>query len=98
MDVYVKMYEAAGDILIAVCDENTLGKKFSFKDTLFEVKESFYKGEKKKLDEIRPILEKATVLNLVGYETIKKCVEWGYIKEANVLEMGKTAHAQMVRA
>jgi hypothetical protein len=97
MDVYIKIYEVAGDTLVAVCDENTLGKKFFFNDVIFEVKESFYKGEKKKIEKIKPILEKATILNLVGSITIKKCIEWNYITEENVLRMGETVHAQMVK-
>jgi len=97
MEVHVKIYETAGDVLIAVCDEDILGKKFFFNDVTFEVKESFYKGEKKNLEEIKPILERATILNLVGVETVKKCIEWGFIKKDNVINVGKTVHAQMVR-
>ena len=97
MDVYVRIYETAGDVLVAVCDENVLGKKFLFNNLIFEVKESFYKGEKNKLEEVKPVLKRATILNLVGSETIRKCIEWGYIKEENVLNLGDTVHAQMVR-
>ena len=98
MEVYVKIYETAGDVLVAVCDKNILGKKFSFNELIFEVKESFYKGEKKTLEEIKPILEKATILNLVGVETVRKCIEWKYIRKDSVLHIGNTVHAQMVRA
>ncbi len=97
MEVHVKIYETAGDVLIAVCDEDILGKKFFFNDVTFEVKESFYKGEKKNLEEVKPILERATILNLVGVETVRKCIEWGFIKKDNVINVGKTVHAQMVR-
>ena len=98
MEVYVKIYETAGDVLVAVCDENILGEKFFFKGLIFEVKESFYRGEKKNLEEIKPILERATILNLVGVETVRKCIEWKYIKKDSILYIGDTVHAQMVRA
>jgi len=97
MEVYIKIHETVGDTLIAVCDEDILGKKFFFNDVIFEVKESFYKGEKKNLEEIKHILEKATILNLVGVEIVRKCISWGFIKKDNVLNVGKTVHAQMVK-
>ena len=97
MGVFIKIYKSAGDYLVAACDENTLGKKFSFNDITFEVKESFYRGEKITLEEIKPFLEKATILNLVGTQIIGKCMEWGYIVEENILDLGETIHAQMVK-
>ncbi|HDM22785.1 MAG TPA: DUF424 family protein [Methanomicrobia archaeon] len=97
MEVFIKIYKTGGDLLIAVCDKDLLGKRFMFNDIMFEVKESFYGGEKKDIEEIRSILEKATILNLVGNETVKKCIEWGFIKKENVIKIGETVHAQMVK-
>ncbi len=97
MDVYIKVYETAGDVLIAVCDEDILGKTFSFGDIDFEVKESFYRGNREKLEDIKSTLERATVLNLVGTAVVEKCIEWGYIEKDKVLRVGDTVHAQMVK-
>ncbi|MBU7032851.1 MAG: DUF424 family protein, partial [Theionarchaea archaeon] len=49
------------------------------------------------LKDCDPVLIEATILNLVGTRIVGKAVELGLISPENILKIGKTVHAQMVR-
>lgn len=96
MKVYVKVHKACNDVLVAVCDEDVLGKEFKEGRLKLFVNESFYKGELIEIDELDSFMMSASILNIVGHESIKRAVECDCIEEDNILNIGTTRHAQMV--
>ena len=85
--MYVNIINSCRDV-VAICDEELLGKKFEQENLQLDVKESFYKGEKKSPEEVKKImkamkLEEAT-FNFVGEKTIKIAIETGLITQKNV--------------
>lgn len=97
MDVYVRTIKTATEILVAACDADVVGRIFEENDLSLEVKKDFYCGDAMSLEECDPLLREATILNLVGEKIVDKAVNLGLVNPKNVLKIGATVHAQMVR-
>ncbi|MBI5803576.1 DUF424 family protein [Candidatus Pacearchaeota archaeon] len=74
--------------VIAICDEDLLGKRFEEGDFQLDVKESFFKGEKKEESELIKIIQRMfaedATFNIVGEESIKIAMKIGIISEDDV--------------
>jgi len=93
---YYKIFNVGSDVLLAVCDENLLGKEIHFDDSVFEVKKDFYGESKCSVGEIIGFLEKATIINAVGNEIVKLLIKEGYVEDGKTIEIGGVLHAQVV--
>jgi hypothetical protein len=97
MDVFLRTFKTGTETLVAGCDVEVAGRTFQENDLYLEVKEDFYCGDCVTLDASGALLLKATILNLVGEKIVGKAVELGLVDPENVLRIGETVHAQMVR-
>ncbi|NJE84885.1 DUF424 domain-containing protein [Thermococcus sp. CX2] len=95
--IYIKVYRVQGEVLLAACDKELLGKTFREGELKLEVKERFYKGELVELDTLEELLEEATIANLVGERCVGKAIELGYVDENRVLRIEGVPHAQMAK-
>ena len=93
----VKERQTQEGLLVAVCDSDVLGETFETEDLSLTVTEEFYGGDE--VDESAAIdsLARADIANIVGTRAVELAIEEGYIDEANVLEVGDTLHAQLLR-
>lgn len=64
---------------------------------VFEVKEDFYKGLRTSVEEAVDLIEKSTVVNLVGCNIVKKAIDRGYVHPEAVIEICGVLHAQIVK-
>ncbi|HEX54705.1 MAG: DUF424 domain-containing protein [Candidatus Altiarchaeales archaeon] len=96
MRIYVKIYNYQGEIILAACDEEILGKSFFEGELKLEVSEGFYKGNLVDIDELDNLLENATIANLSGNNVVERAAELGFIDVDNILEIDGIKHAQMV--
>lgn len=83
--------------LVSVCDENVLGETFENDGVSFEVTEAFYDGEHADEERVVASLARARVANIVGFRAVSLAVEHGFVEQANVLDLGGTSHAQLLR-
>jgi hypothetical protein len=97
MKFCAKVYREGKDILVACCDDDIRGKTFEEGELVLHVMESFYCGELLEGPELCSLIEKATVVNMVGKKVVKLAVGAGLIDERNVLKVNEVPHAQMVR-
>jgi len=97
MRIYVKVYRVQGEILLAACDEELIGKTFREGELKLEVKERFYKGELRDVKDLEKLLEEATIANLVGERCVGKAIELGYVDKNRVLHIQGVPHAQMAK-
>ena len=72
----------------AICDSELLGKRFEEGEFQLDLKESFYKGEKKIEEELIQIMkdlkkEDAT-FNIVGKKAIQTAIKAGIISEKDI--------------
>jgi len=93
--MYIKIHKAPTGDVIAVGDENILGKTLEDKKNHIKVSEHFYKGEMKDATAIAPILETATNSNLIGKEAVALGLKLGIIAEGKVIVIAGVPHAQV---
>jgi len=76
--------------VVAICDENLIGKKFEENSFQLDIKENFYKGEKKTKEETIEIIRKMALedatFNIVGKSSIKAAIEAEIISQEGVRE------------
>ncbi len=96
--MYIKIHGTNTDYgireVVAVCDENLLGKTIRGNNLQIKISESFYKGEKKSESEIIEILKKSANVNLIGKESVAAGLKAGIISKENVIDIGGIPHAQ----
>ncbi|MFB6254528.1 MAG: DUF424 domain-containing protein, partial [Halobacteriaceae archaeon] len=78
-------------------DQGILGQTFEDGNVSITVSEDFYGGDIADPDEVKALLDKATIGNLVGTDCIALAIEEGYVDEENVLDIESTRHAQFLR-
>ncbi len=89
--------ETPEGLLVAVCDEGLLGETFEDGELSLTVTEEFYGGDTVDERTVIESLARATVANIVGTRAIELAIENGFVDEANVLDVGTTRHAQLLR-
>lgn len=97
LEAYVNMRKWGRQILLAICDAEILGKTFQESGMVFEVKEDFYRGFRTNVEDAVSLIEKSSIVNLVGCNTVKKAVERGYVHPEAVIEICGVLHAQVVK-
>jgi hypothetical protein len=95
--IWIKEYSTQGEILLAACDEDILGKTFSEGELELVVSEKFYGGEKVKGEDLISHLKKATIANLVGKKVIEIALELSLISEDCIIKIDGVPHAQIAR-
>ena len=94
--MYVKRHESKDRIVIAICDEDLIGKKFSEDDLVLDVSERFYKGDKKSEEEVEEILRNARNINMVGKGTVNFALKIGISNKDSIITIDGVPHAQIV--
>jgi hypothetical protein len=98
-EVYVNVLKTRGETIVAICDKELLGKKFKDQDKniVFEVRESFYRGSKMKLEDAMDFLKIATIANLTGPKIVEKAIKLKFIHPLAVIKIAGIPHAQIVK-
>lgn len=96
-EMYMKTHEQGAETLIAVCDCDVLGRKFSEGQLRIDVSPDFFGGEKASCTEVTAALAGATMANFVGCRTVEHAISLGYVEKDNVLSIDGILYAQMVR-
>lgn len=93
----VKIHKSPdGRKVVAVCDFDLLGKKFSDGKLQLDISNSFYNGEKRTEDSLAKELRRPCSVNIVGEKSIKFFVDRKLIDEKNVIRIKNIPHAQLV--
>ncbi len=95
--IYVRIHKGRGEIILAACDEEILGKTFRGDGMKISVSEEFYNGELIPEEAFVERMKSASIMNLVGERTISLAVENGHVDGDRVLIIGGTKHAQVVK-
>lgn len=93
--IYLKINKTEQNEIIAVCDSDLMGKKFSENGLNLDINEIFYKGDIIDEKEIIKILKKSRNINIVGKESIKLAVKAGIINKENIIKIKNIPHAMV---
>lgn len=83
------------DVLLAICDENILGKTFGNDEVEITITD-FYKGKKCDAAAAIKLAKNATIINAVGKDIINILIEKKFVDASSVLKIGETSHAQVI--
>ena len=88
--MFIKIHESYRNV-VALCDNDLIGKKFEEGNRQLEIRESFFKGEevdRTRAIEVlkRQVLEDAA-FNIVGKESVSVAEEIGMIEEGSAAEI-----------
>jgi hypothetical protein len=95
--MYMKKYDTEGQLVVAICDKNIIGKKFREGEIVLKLDEVFYKGEEACEEDVKEALSCATIANIAGEKSIACAVECGCIDPETVIFIEGIPHAQMVQ-
>ncbi len=92
-----KVHRHGNDILVAICDEELLGKEIKVKkDFSIKIKKEFYGGKKIDKNKAIELLKVATIANLFGNKIVEISIKNGFILEKNVIKFKGISHAQII--
>jgi hypothetical protein len=93
-----KLVRTKFDVLVAICDEELIGKKIKIeKNFSVVVNERFYKEKLIDEKEALKLMEEATIGNLLGERIIKLAIEKNIISPESVILIGGIPHAQFIK-
>ncbi|MEM0215410.1 MAG: DUF424 family protein [Archaeoglobaceae archaeon] len=92
----MKIYRVRGEVLVAVCDADIVGKVFREGNLKIEVKEEFYGTEEFEEKDVEEALRKATIANITGKMAVDLAIKIGIVDKDKVLRIENCPHAQMV--
>ena len=85
--MFLRIIKTYRDV-VAVCDEDLLGKKFEEGKFQLDVKENFFKGEKtseeKAIEIMQNMLKEDATFNIVGEKSVKAALKAGVISEEGI--------------
>ena len=93
----MSLKKVGGNLLLAICDAEILGKTLRRGSLVFHVKEEFYKGARVTIEEAVSMISNSTIVNMVGQNIVRKAIERGYVHPEAVLDLQGVPHAQIVR-
>ncbi|MEM4577116.1 MAG: DUF424 family protein [Candidatus Nezhaarchaeales archaeon] len=97
IEVYVKVHQHGKDLIVAICDEDLLGKTFSEGAVKIEVSERFYGGEKMDVKEAMKIAKRASIANFLGKNSVKYAIRCKLVHKDAVVVVASIPHAQMIK-
>ena len=96
--MYIKIHISQKSKIIAICDEDLVGKVLKEKDICMDLSryKGFYVGEKTNLEGAKKELKKGfSSLNIVGSESIKATIEAEVIDESEIRYVNKIPYIQV---
>ena len=97
--MYVNIINSYRNV-IAIADENLVGRKFEEGDKQLDVKESFYKNEEGKnysQDEVKEIIKKwlheDATFNIVGEKSVSLAIEIGLLTQESIGKIDSIPYA-----
>ncbi len=95
--ISVRRHTTGGELLVAACDSELVGKRFEEGELCLELRPGFYDGERVDKRLLLEVLALATIANLAGEETVGAAVGAGLVDPECVIRIQGVPHAQLVR-
>ncbi|MEB3825258.1 MAG: DUF424 family protein [Desulfurococcales archaeon] len=83
--------------MLAVSDEELLGKRFEEGDLVIEVNKELYDGELATEAQVASLMKSYDIVIIVGDRSVGLAKELGLISEESVLRVGGTPHVQIFK-
>jgi len=90
----IKNHVSGRERLVAVCDEEVLGRKLEQGKLRLHVVPDFYDGMRGDEEAVQNYLQGCTVANLVGKRAVDLAIRLGFVSKDHVLTIDGVPHAQ----
>ena len=91
--IYIKRNISQGSEVLAVCDEDLIGKTFKEKGLKLEITERFYKGTLIEEKNAVKIIKSARNINVVGKRSISLLVKEKVVRKEDIIKIKNIPHA-----
>ena len=85
-----------GRLVLALCDDDILGKIFEEGKKILDLSSKFYKGEKHSEEEILKYLKESYVVNAAGEKTILFLIKNNLVEKESVKKINNIPYAQVI--
>jgi hypothetical protein len=92
-----RLYRFENDVLLAATDEELIGRSLSRGEVEVHITEQFYGDEEADQGELRDLLDRCTVANLMGERCVALAAELGFVDDENVVVFEDVPHAQVAQ-
>ena len=96
--VYLSIKHSPTCSIVAICDEELLGRTLREGRIVFKVSEEFYGGQLVDVDTALQIAAQYSVVNMVGERVVSRAIELGLVHEAAVIRIEGVPHAMILRS
>lgn len=93
----LKVHRSGDVVIVAVCDEEILGKVFREGDVVLNISPQFYGGERVDIDEVIRAIETADIVVISGKRIVEELSNRGFVSIEFALKVGDQYHVQIVR-
>ena len=88
MQFSIKTTDYQKNLMLNICDAELLGKKIVENELNMNISESYYGEKLVEHEEARTLLKNASIINMVGKETISLSLELGVGSENGIKKIG----------
>jgi uncharacterized protein len=83
-------------LILAVCDKDILGKCFTEKDRILDLRSDFYKGEELSETKLSQLMRSAYIINLAGKKSLAFAKKLNLVDNETIIIIDKVPHAQVL--
>ena len=90
----VKAHMRDGNLILAICDTDLLGKRFIDNGKQLDLSSDFYNGKKTTEKELKTMIKRAYILNIVGKKSVKFAISQGVVAKEHTASIKNIPYAQ----
>jgi uncharacterized protein len=83
-------------LILAVCDQEILGKVIEEGPKQLNLASSFYRGEAMQKEAVKSLMQSAYIVNCVGTESVACALEANVVSEDNVCRISAVPYTQAI--
>ncbi|WP_406661068.1 DUF424 family protein [Methanolobus sp. ZRKC3] len=95
--MYLKIHRSGDNTIVAVCDEELIGRTLKEGNIVVTITEEFYKGEIVSESEVKDAISQSSNVNIFGEKAVSCAIECGAVNSSCVKIIDGVAHAQIFR-
>ena len=85
-----------GELLVAGCDSDILGKSYEDSEFSFKISSAFYGGKEVDEKTFLVLAKKCSILNIIGDDIVALAIKHKLIDPKNVRKIAGVSHAQSI--
>ncbi|MFC1768902.1 DUF424 domain-containing protein [Nanoarchaeota archaeon] len=93
----VKKHKHENKLILSVCDNDLIDKKFEEGNLQLDLTQDFYKGEEANEDDVVKLVEIAQCAHVIGEKSVSLLVSKGIVKEEHVKKVSGIPHVEIFK-